>query len=77
MTERRDKATKNLIFNLRESFYIQLKRTGLQDNLTFNQGTDLWLLGGGGGGGGGGGDRFFGGGGGGGGVGGGGLGTII
>ena len=41
VTDRRDKATKNLIFNLRESFYIQLKRTGLQDNLTFNQGTDL------------------------------------
>ena len=25
------------------SFYIQLKPTGLQNNLTFNQGTDLWF----------------------------------
>lgn len=28
------------------SFYIQLKPTGLQNNLTFNQGTDLWFWGG-------------------------------
>ena len=28
------------------SFYIQVKPTGLQNNLTFNQGTDLWFWGG-------------------------------